>query len=109
MEPEDFKAPVGEGCVSFTPWREPRRVIRVRHSWVWVYCRTYCTHYRAMAIVPWMIRWEVSEGEVLDLMREWLRCSRCGNKGSSLRVPGSSDELVVFPVDKNHLYQRPEE
>jgi hypothetical protein len=55
-------------------------------KWVWVYCGDYrCGHARAVALVPWAIRWGVPDP--LPLIKKNFRCVRCGAKGAVATIP----------------------
>jgi len=53
--------------------------------WLWVYCER-CQHRSAAAIVPLMIRWGADVSS--DMLRRSARCTRCGGKGATIRLPG---------------------
>ena len=62
-------------------------------GWVWAYCENRdCGHRVALAIAPFAIRWGLDASS--DLMRERLRCSKCGHLGVSLRIPSWIDSVV---------------
>jgi hypothetical protein len=49
-------------------------------KWCWAYCeRIGCGHSAPIALAPFAIRWGM--GASTDLIRERLRCSKCGRKG----------------------------
>ena len=63
------------------------------NGWVWAYCEGQgCGHRVALAIAPFAIRWGLDASS--DLMRERLRCAKCGHLGVSLRPPSWIDSVV---------------
>jgi hypothetical protein len=69
--------------------------------WLWLRCENVeCRHKRAVAIVPFVIRWGVnapSEG-----LRQSMRCTKCGHKGAATYHPPWIDMTLgwqAFPAD----------
>jgi hypothetical protein len=59
-------------------------------KWVWAYCeafsrRWWCSHHAPIALAPYVIRWGADASG--DVLRRNLRCSMCGSRGASLKVP----------------------
>jgi hypothetical protein len=49
-------------------------------KWFWAHCqRINCAHYAPVALAPFAIRWGLHAST--DLLRERLKCSKCGKKG----------------------------
>ena len=60
--------------------------LRAATCWLWVYCeRRECLHHAPMALVPLLIRW--GPGASSDRLRQSARCTHCGTKGATLRLP----------------------
>lgn len=62
-------------------------MLRTDLKWMWSYCeRIGCGHSAPIALAPFAIRWGMHAST--DLIRERLRCSKCGCKGGvSLKRP----------------------
>src|ERR1700680_41231 len=75
-------------------------------SWVWVYCEARDCHHRAplkLADVVVLYGKDMSS----DILRAKTRCSKCGRRGASLRLPSWVDSTTghaPFP-DSTRLYQ----
>jgi len=55
-------------------------------KWMFGYCeRISCGHSMPIALAPFAIRWGMDAST--DLIRERLRCSKCGAKGVALKRP----------------------
>jgi hypothetical protein len=63
-------------------------------KWLWAHCeRLGCGHYAPVALAPFAIRWGFDAST--DLLRQRLRCSRCGKKGEvALTRPSWSDKQI---------------
>jgi hypothetical protein len=60
---------------------------------VWAYCESIgCGHGAPLAIAPFAIRWGLEASS--DLMRERLRCSKCGRLGASLLAPSWESNVI---------------
>lgn len=72
-------------------------------GWLWLYCaRLSCTHKRAVAIAPFVIRWGPS-APVSTLKRNAV-CQLCGHRGAVFSMPAWVDMVVGeerFPVDSD--------
>jgi hypothetical protein len=70
-------------------------------GWVRAYCESIgCGHKAPLAIAPVVIRWGGDKSS--DLMRERLRCSKCGRLGATLQVSTWVNNVTgtePFPVD----------
>jgi hypothetical protein len=90
------------------PYSDPPRApltlgeLRKNSCWFWAYCRrSGCTAKAPIAIAPFIIRWGAKASS--DLIRQSLRCERCGSKGCTLRHPsfmGSDVGFQSFPRRK---------
>ncbi len=90
------------------PYRAPMgpvptlAAIRKECPWVRVFCINragYCSHKTAMAIAPFIIRW--GPGASSDLIRNRLRCTRCGHLGAMIQTPTTArveDGFPMFPA-----------
>ena len=55
-------------------------------KWVWAYCeRMGCSHVAPVALAPYVIRWGPDASS--DVLRERLKCAKCGRKGATLKHP----------------------
>ncbi len=104
--------PSGHGCTSFTQLKSqvesiargdrPARFLRVADSpWLWIYCAdNRCNHHRAVALVPWAIRWGVDDP--VPLIRRNFKCVMCGSDGVTYMVGMEHDTLLAspFPTDR---------
>jgi putative SOS response-associated peptidase YedK len=61
-------------------------------NWVWAYCGVGCNHHSALALAPLAIRWGLNTSS--DRLRAALRCSRCGQKGGTIRLPSWVDMQI---------------
>ena len=104
--------PAGHGCTSFTQQKsqvesvvrgEPQaRFFRFGVStWLWIYCGDHhCNHHRAVALVPWAIRWGVHDP--VPLIRRNFKCVMCGT-GALTYIVGMEHETMLaspFPIDQ---------
>ena len=86
--------------------REPARPIatlaqlRKHQCWLWVNCTRWgCLRRTPMALAPAIIRWGPDASS--DVLRQRVRCSGCGSKGATLRIPSWVDAeigLAPFPI-----------
>jgi hypothetical protein len=102
----------GHGCTSFTQQQsqvesvargEPQaRVFRFGVStWLWIYCVDHhCNHHRAVALVPWAIRWGVTDP--VPLIRRNFKCVMCGSEATTYLVGVDHDTTLTspFPTDR---------
>jgi putative SOS response-associated peptidase YedK len=59
-------------------------------KWLWVHCNNWgCLHRAAVPLAPFAIRWGF-DAEVSPLIRKAFRCSRCGDKTTTLTTPSVS-------------------
>lgn len=69
-------------------------------GWLWVSCGDYlCHHTRAVALVPWAIRWNVEDPVPLIRRRFW--CIMCERRGCLVQNPGPEHETLLaapFPA-----------
>lgn len=74
---------------------------RKHTEWVWVYCeRIGCYHNAAVPLVPLIIRW--GPNAPWDYMRRFFRCTRCGFKKTTTRLPSWGGTHVGFsPVHES--------
>jgi hypothetical protein len=71
--------------------------------WCWVVCE-HCMHRKAVAFVPFIIRWGPDASS--DLLRQSARCTKCGRKGAALQHPswaGMHIGFEPFPLTQNPL------
>jgi hypothetical protein len=55
-------------------------------AWFWVYCGIPCGH---SAAIPWQaVIGRLGQAASSNRLRAALRCSRCGKRGATLRLPG---------------------
>jgi len=85
--------------------RQPVATIGQIHQppgWFWFHCgRQGCTHHTPVAIAPFVIRWGPDASS--DMIRNSLRCTKCGFKGGSMIHPSWGDmntEWQPFPTPK---------
>ncbi len=89
--------------ISARDWRRKPplrlRVTRKLHIyWCWIKC-TRCSHMRAVAIVPFIIRWGPDAWQ--EMLRQVARCTGCGKRGVALQHPswgGSDAGWAPMPV-----------
>lgn len=78
-------------------------LIRNDPRWLWLHCANIeCGHKRAVAIVPFVIRWGVHAPS--DRLRRSMRCMKCGHRGALTYSPAWIDANVrwqPFPDDGN--------
>jgi len=62
-------------------------------KWVWAICngldasgRIACLHRAPLALAPFVIRWGPDASS--NVMRERLRCAKCGHRGAVIQHPG---------------------
>lgn len=73
--------------------------LRRESSWLWINCAAGCGHHRAVAVVPFIIRYGANASS--DVLRHSARCSKCGHKGATLQHPSWDGSLVgwmPFPM-----------
>lgn len=90
----------------FTPETAPPRTYRAEPGpvptigcllatdckWMWAYCYPDggngipCGHRAPMALAPFAIRWGLDSSS--DVIRERLRCTKCGKFGATIQHPG---------------------
>jgi hypothetical protein len=62
-------------------------------NWVWAYCSNPgCGHRVPIALAPFAIRWGMDASS--DMIRERLRCARCGRRGVTLIAPSWGNEVT---------------
>ena len=104
----------GHGCTSFTQRKEwfprydrraevppkPRKPsendpLVLDHGWLYVHCS--CGHRRAVALVPWAMRWGVRDPS--SLIRKRFRCVMCGKIEIGFQVGGYDRDTALrdFP------------
>ena len=69
-------------------------------KWAWAHCN-YCGHYVAIPFAPFAVRWGL-QSEATTKTRRHFRCSKCGEKLSSLTMPShvvGTGETQSFPVE----------
>lgn len=74
-------------------------LLRTDLKWMFAYCeRIGCGHSMPIALAPFAIRWGM--GASTDLIRERLRCSKCGRKGGvAIKRPSwNSRGYAVWPT-----------
>jgi hypothetical protein len=55
-------------------------------NWMWAWCNNPgCGHRAPVALAPFAIRWGLDASS--DVLREQLRCARCGRRGVTLIAP----------------------
>ncbi|CAN5482757.1 hypothetical protein BH10PSE7_BH10PSE7_15680 [soil metagenome] len=78
----------------------------IEGKWVWAYCDgrlpggDVCGHKAPLAVAPFVIRWGPDVPN--DVLRQNLRCSKCGRRGATIQRPSWSartDSWQVFPVE----------
>lgn len=84
-----------------TPAQTTLADLQKHGGWVWAYCEAQdCGHHVAIAIAPFAILWGLAASS--DVLRDRLRCSKCGHLGVTLRLPGWTDMTTgfqPFPVE----------
>ena len=84
-----------------TPAKTTLAYLQKNGGWVWAYCEGMgCGHKAPLAIDPFVIRWGGDKSS--DLLRDQLRCSKCGRLGATLQMPGWIDSATgtqPFPVE----------
>jgi hypothetical protein len=104
--------PAGHGCTSFTQLASqaesvargeplPRFFRSGASTWVWIYCGDHhCNHHRAVALVPWAIRWGVDDP--VPLIRRNFKCVMCGAEGVTYDVGIEHDTMLAstFPTGR---------
>lgn len=99
MPQEIQYGPPGHGCTAFTQV-VPETARKPGNPWLWVHCTDYmCGHSRAVALMPWAIRWGVSNPK--PLIQKRFYCSMCQSKGANFTLPSHSidkDGAAPFPV-----------
>lgn len=76
-------------------------IAAIHHSpgWMWAYCvrmveGALCNHSAPIAIAPWRIRFGGEASS--DLIRQNLRCSKCGGKGGLIYHPSWGGDKVGY-------------
>lgn len=76
-------------------------LIRNDPRWLWLHCEnTECGHKRAIAVVPFVIRWGANAPS--ERLRRSMRCIKCGQRGAQTYAPAWVDANVrwqPFPND----------
>jgi putative SOS response-associated peptidase YedK len=70
-------------------------------KWTWINC-SCCRHRVALPFAPYAIRWGMRD-EATTRTRRHFRCSRCGEKATTLTMPSHSvslGEFQAFPVSR---------
>lgn len=68
---------------------------RKHAEWVWVYCeRIGCRHSAAVPLAPLIIRW--GPDAPWDYLRRFFRCTRCGFKKTTTRLPSWGGAHIGF-------------
>lgn len=113
LEMPSAELPITDAAVPGTEADRPRFVpetfvaatmgdlIRNDPRWLWLHCaNTDCGHKRAVAVVPFVIRWGANAPS--DRLRRSMRCVKCGHSGALTYSPAWIDTNVrwqPFPDD----------
>ena len=73
--------------------------LREMYGWVWAYCGIPCAHDAAIPLDPIVVR--LGAGAPADALRSRLRCTACGRRSATLRVPSIVDHAFArIPTSK---------
>ncbi len=80
--------------------------LRTDLKWMFAYCeRMGCGHSMPIALAPYAIRWGMEAST--DLIRERLRCLKCGAKGVALKRPSwNARGYSVWPSALNPVQEK---
>lgn len=77
------------------------QLARIEPGWVRLYCETPgCGHHAALPLAPLVLRWGPAAPR--DYLLTRFRCSRCGRRNTSIRLPSNlgSHGYEPFPGQK---------